>query len=73
MIVLNINAPTEDKILYVRYSFSEELEHEFKKFPKYNMKILLGDFNAAVGLEDIFKLIIENGVYMKLLMIVELE
>jgi endonuclease/exonuclease/phosphatase family metal-dependent hydrolase len=35
--------------------FYEELERVFDKFPKYNMKILLGDFNAKVGREDIFK------------------
>jgi hypothetical protein len=27
----------------------------FDKFPKYHIKILLGDFNAKVGKEDIFK------------------
>jgi hypothetical protein len=27
----------------------------FNKFPKYDMKILLGDFNTEVGREDIFK------------------
>jgi hypothetical protein len=27
----------------------------FDQFPKYHMKILLGDFNAKVGREDIFK------------------
>jgi endonuclease/exonuclease/phosphatase family metal-dependent hydrolase len=27
----------------------------FDKFPEYHMKILLGDFNAKVGREDIFK------------------
>jgi hypothetical protein len=32
----------------------------FDKFPKYNMKILLGDFNANVGREDIFKPIAGN-------------
>jgi hypothetical protein len=35
--------------------FYEELEYVFNKFPKYHMKILLGDFNAKVGREDIFK------------------
>jgi hypothetical protein len=33
----------------------EELDHEFNKFPKYHMKILLRDFNAKVDREDIFK------------------
>jgi hypothetical protein len=32
----------------------------FDKIPKCHMKILLGDFNAKVGREDIFKLAIEN-------------
>jgi hypothetical protein len=32
----------------------------FDKFPKYHMKILLGDFNAKLGREDIFKLTIWN-------------
>jgi hypothetical protein len=46
--VLNVCAPVEDKIV-VKDSFYEELEHVFDKFPKYHMKILLGDFNAKVG------------------------
>jgi hypothetical protein len=32
----------------------------FDKFPKYHIKILLGDFNAKVGREDIFKPTIRN-------------
>jgi hypothetical protein len=32
----------------------------FDKFPKYHMKILLGDFNAKIGREDIFKPTIGN-------------
>ena len=39
-------------------SFYEELEEVFDQFPKYYMKILLGDFNAKLGREDIFKPII---------------
>jgi hypothetical protein len=34
--------------IYVKDSFYEELELVFDKFPKYDMKILLGDFNAKV-------------------------
>jgi hypothetical protein len=55
IIVLNVHAPTEDEIDYVKDSFYEELECVFNKFPKYHMKFLLGDFNAKVGREDIFK------------------
>jgi hypothetical protein len=36
-------------------SFYEGLERVFDKFPKYHTKILLGDFNAKVGKENIFK------------------
>jgi exonuclease III len=55
VIVLNVHAPTEDKTDEVKDSFCEEFERVFDKFPKYHMKILLGDFNAKVGREDIFK------------------
>jgi hypothetical protein len=41
-------------------SVYEELERVFDKFPKYHMKILLGDFNAKVGREDILKTTIGN-------------
>jgi hypothetical protein len=41
-------------------SFYEELERVFDQFPRYHIKILLGDFNAKVGREDIFKPIIDN-------------
>ena len=39
-------------------SFYDELEVVLDQFPKYYMKILLGDFNAKLGREDIFKPII---------------
>jgi hypothetical protein len=32
--VLNVHAPTEDKIDDIKYRFSEELEQVFDKFPK---------------------------------------
>jgi hypothetical protein len=44
----------------VKDSFSEELECICDKFPKYHMKILLGDLNAKIGREGIFKLTIGN-------------
>jgi hypothetical protein len=59
IIVLNVRAPTEDKIDDVKDSFHEEHEHVFHKFPKYHMKIMLGDIDA-IGREDIFKPTIGN-------------
>ena len=48
-IFLNVHAPNEEKSDDSRDSFYEELEHVFEHFPKYHMKILLGDFIAKVG------------------------
>jgi hypothetical protein len=55
-----VHAPTEDKDDDIKDSVYEELEQVFDHFPRYHMKILVGDFNAKVGREDIFKLIIIN-------------
>jgi hypothetical protein len=56
----------------VKDKFYEEFEHVSHKFPKYHMKMLLGDFNAEVGREDIFNCNCEK-LYMKLEMIMELQ
>jgi hypothetical protein len=60
IIVLNVHAPTEDKDDDIKDRFYEELEQVFDQYPRYHMKILLGDFNAKVGREDIFKPISGN-------------
>jgi hypothetical protein len=60
MIVLNVYAPKDDKTDHMKDSFYKELEHVFDIFPKYHVRIRLGDFNAKEGREDIFKLTIGN-------------
>jgi exonuclease III len=72
IIVLNVHGPTEDKTDDVKDSFYEELERVFDTLPKYHMKILLGDFNAKVGKEDILIRQMGLKVYTKLVMIMEL-
>jgi exonuclease III len=72
IIVLNFHAPTEDKTDDVKGIFYEELERAFDKFPKYHIKILLGDFNAKVGRKDIFNRQLGMKVCTKLVMIMEL-
>jgi hypothetical protein len=52
--------PTEDKDVDKKDRFYEGAEHVFDHFRRNHMKILLGDFNANVGREDIFKPIIGN-------------
>ena len=41
-------------------SLYKELEHVLYQFPKYHLKIPLGDFNAKVGRENIFNPTIVN-------------
>jgi hypothetical protein len=55
-----VHDPTEDKDDDIKDSFYEELEQVFHQFPRYHMKILLGDLSAKIGREDIFKPIIGN-------------
>ena len=55
IIVVNVHAPSEEKSDGTKDSFYEELEQVFDHFPKYHMKILLGEFNAKVGRENTFK------------------
>ena len=58
IIVVNGHAPSEEESEESKDSFYEELEKVFDHLPKYQMKILLGNFNAKVGRENIFKPII---------------
>jgi hypothetical protein len=60
IVVVNVHAPCEDTSDDIKDSFYVELGHVFDQFPRYDMKILFGDFNAKVGMEDIFKLTIRN-------------
>jgi hypothetical protein len=48
IIVLNVQAPCEDK------GDNVKLGRVFEQFPRYDMKIILGDFNAKLGREKIF-------------------
>jgi hypothetical protein len=59
---MNVHAPGEDKGDDVKDSFYEELGNVFDQFPRYDMKIILADFNAKVGREDIFKPTIGNEI-----------
>jgi len=54
-IVVNVLAPSEEKSDKGKDIFYEELDQVFDHFPKYHTKMLLGDFNAKVGRENIFK------------------
>jgi len=55
-----MHASSEEKSDESKYSFYKKLEQVYEHFPKYHMKILLGDFNAKVGRQNILKLTIGN-------------
>jgi len=54
-IVCNVHVPSEERRNDLIDRFYEKLEQVFYNFPKYRMKIPLGDFNAKVGKENVFK------------------
>jgi hypothetical protein len=70
--VTNVQAPSQEKSYNSKDSFYGELEQIFDYFPRYNMKILLGDFNAKVGKEYILKPL-GMRVYSRIVMIMVLE
>ena len=73
IIFLNVHASCEDKSGDSKDSFYEELEQVIDHFPRYHMKILLGDFNAKVGKSIFSKRQLGMRVYIRILTIMELE
>jgi hypothetical protein len=59
IIVPNVHATSEDKCKKKKDSFTRKWRR-FLSFLRYHIKILLGDFNAEVGRENIFKPTIGN-------------
>ena len=55
-----MHTPSEEKSDDSKDMFYEELQQVLDNFPKCHMKILLGDFNAKVGRENIFKPAVGN-------------
>jgi hypothetical protein len=55
-----VHAPSEEKSDDSEDIICKELEHVFIHFPKYHIKILLGDFNAKLWRDVIFKPTIGN-------------
>jgi len=71
--VLDVHEPSEDKHVAMSDSLHEELECVFDKIQKYHMKILLGNVNAEVGREDIFKQTVGNESLHEIVMTTALE
>jgi hypothetical protein len=61
IIGLKVHTPCQDKEDDEKDSLYEEPGHAFDQCPRYDIKIILGDFNAKGGRENVFKLTIGNG------------
>lgn len=53
--IMLVYAPTEDKDEVEKETFYEELEKNYNKLPRYDMKIIMGDYNAKIGKEEHLK------------------
>ena len=60
IIVLNVHTPSEEKSDDSKDCFMRNSGRFSITFPKYHMEILLGDFNAKFGRQDIFKQTVGN-------------
>lgn len=53
--IVNAHGPTEDKESEVKETFYAELDRIFDSLSSYDANILLGDLNAKIGREEIYK------------------
>jgi hypothetical protein len=68
-----VHAPSEEKSDNSKDSFYEELNQVFHHFPKYLMKIMLGDNNEKWGEMTFSTRQLGMGVYIRIVMIMALE
>lgn len=50
--MISAYAPTEDKDIEIKETFYDNLMRECNNVPKYDLIIIMGDFNAKIGKED---------------------
>ncbi|VVC27358.1 Endonuclease/exonuclease/phosphatase, partial [Cinara cedri] len=55
LILINGYAPTEDKQQDEKEAFYEDLNTIFESIAKSQLKIILGDFNAKIGKEEMYR------------------
>ena len=55
IIVVNVRSSLKDNADDIKDSFYEEIERLFDQLPMYHMTILLDEFNAKVGRDNIFQ------------------
>jgi len=55
LILINCYAPTEDKADDIKEKFYDELETVVNNLPTHSLKMIVGDFNAKIGRENIYR------------------
>ena len=73
IIVLNVQAPSEEKSDEAKDSFYEELDQVFDHSPKYHMKILLGVLMQKWGERVFSNQQLDRRVSIRIVMIMELD
>jgi exonuclease III len=58
LILINCYAPTKDKADDIKEKFYDELETVMNSLPTHSLKMIVGDFNAKIGRENIYRPII---------------
>jgi hypothetical protein len=53
--VLSVHAPTNDKDEAIKDEFYDNLDTTFELIPKYDVKVITGDINAQIRVEDFMK------------------
>ncbi|XP_023312234.1 craniofacial development protein 2-like [Anoplophora glabripennis] len=56
--IINVHCPTEEKEEEEKEEFYERIEGVYNKIPRYDVKMVIGDFHAKIGKEEIYKPII---------------
>jgi len=62
--LINVHAPTNEKTEEIKEEFYNLLEQNINQIAMSDIKIILGDFNAKVGKESIYKPTIGNEIKM---------
>jgi len=55
IIIINCHAPNEDNDGEAKDAFYEELERAYNSLPRRTIKIIMGDMNAKISQENIFR------------------